>query len=165
MKLKEPNLPQSPPGDYERRSAIMLYEYLRDVRSAVNTITDWQATQEVVLFSGIGLNMAVITDQPLTALTPVTRYIVTRAVAVNRSGSTTIACSGGIYTGSGKTGTVIVGAGQSWLNLTAANKIVLAALSSVAATDAQTSQLQYLSLTMGSTTACTADLYLYGIPV
>ena len=34
--LKDPSLPQQPESAYDRRLSVMLYEYLRDIRSQVN---------------------------------------------------------------------------------------------------------------------------------
>ena len=165
MKLPDVNLPQNPESGYDRRLSVALYDFLRQVRAGVNSSADVQASQELALFRGINLDMAVTTDQALTALSGVSRYLVTRVVAVNRSGGTTVACAGGIYSGASKTGTAIVAAAQSWLNLSASNKVVIATLAAVAGTDAQTSTTQYLSLTTGSTAACRADVYVYGIPI
>lgn len=165
MKLPDVNLPQDPESGYDRRLSVALYDFLRQVKAGFNSSADVQASQELALFRGINLNMAVTTDQALTALSGVSRYLVTRVVAVNRSGGTTVACAGGIYSGASKTGTAIVGAAQSWLNLSASNKVVIATLAAVAGTDAQTSTTQYLSLTTGSTAACRADVYVYGIPI
>ena len=165
MKLPEVNLPQSPESEHDRRLLVALYDYLRQIRGAFNASADIEAAQELALFKGINLNMAITTDQALTAVSGVSRYLVTRVVAVNRSGGTTVACAGGIYSGASKTGTAIVAAAQSWLNLSAANKVVIATLAAVAGTDAQTSTTQYFSLTTGSAAACRADVYVYGIPI
>lgn len=39
-KLKEPNLPQNPNSEFDRRLLIMLYEYLRDMRTNFNMLKD-----------------------------------------------------------------------------------------------------------------------------
>lgn len=39
-KLKDPNLPQNPQSDFDRMLAIMLYEYLRDIRVNYNLLRD-----------------------------------------------------------------------------------------------------------------------------
>lgn len=39
-KLKDPNLPQNPSSDFERRLLMMLYEYLRDLRTNYNLLHD-----------------------------------------------------------------------------------------------------------------------------
>ena len=146
-----------------QRFAIASTDLFRSIARNFNSSLDVQAFQEVPLFKGINLNMQAVTDQALTALSPATAYVVTRVIAIRRSGGAAVTCAGGIYTGAAKTGTAIVAMGQSWLNLTAANKIVIATLAGVAATDAQTSTTQFFSLTAGSMAACTADLYMLGI--
>jgi hypothetical protein len=39
-KLKEPNLPQNAASEFDRRLIIMLYEYLRDVKTNYNLLKD-----------------------------------------------------------------------------------------------------------------------------
>ena len=39
-KLKDPNLPQNPQSDYDRRLMVMLYEYLRDLKTNYNMLYD-----------------------------------------------------------------------------------------------------------------------------
>jgi hypothetical protein len=39
-KLKDPNLPQNPQSDYDRRLMVMLYEYLRDLTMNYNMLYD-----------------------------------------------------------------------------------------------------------------------------
>jgi hypothetical protein len=39
-KLKDPNLPQNPQSDYDRRLMVMLYEYLRDLKMNYNMLYD-----------------------------------------------------------------------------------------------------------------------------
>lgn len=40
QKLKEPNFPQNPGSDFDRRLAVMLYEYLRDLKTNYNMLYD-----------------------------------------------------------------------------------------------------------------------------
>lgn len=92
----------------------------------------------------------------------ITRYMVTRITAICKTGGATVACAGGVYTAASKGGTALVAAGQSWLNLSAANKIVQATLEAVNTTDSQSATPLYFSLTTGSTAAATADIFVYG---
>lgn len=144
---------------------LELFENFGATNRAVNRHETLQSTQEVEIFRLLSANMQSTSDQALSFLAIGTRYVVTRVLAVRSSGGASVACAGGIYTGAGKTGSAIVGAAQSWLNLSGANKIVVATLAAVASTDALTSQTLYLSLTTGSTAACTADIHVYGIPI
>lgn len=106
-------------------------------------------------------DMQLTTDQPFTKMASVTNYMVTRVVAVRKTGAASVVCSGGLYTAAAKGGVALVAATQSWLAL-AAGKIVDAVLAAVVGTDFQTAT-PILSLTTGSTAACTADLFIYGV--
>lgn len=93
-----------------------------------------------------------------------TNYIITNVLAVRKSGGTSVACAGGIYTASGKGGTALVANTQDWVSLTGAGKAVKATLASAANTDTQ-SAVPYFSLTTGSTAAATADIFIYGFVI
>lgn len=114
------------------------------------------------LFFLTSANLQLTSDQAFTKIQPFASYRLTHVVARWKSGGTTVACTGGIYTAAAKGGSALVAATQSWLNLTAAGKIVSAVLAAVNDTDEQ-SATPILSLTTGSTAAATADLTLYGI--
>ena len=116
----------------------------------------------VLLWRLLGANMQSTADQAFTKMFPGTAYLVSDIVAVRRSGGTTVACAGGVCDAAAKGGNAIVAAGQSWLNLSAANKIVKATLAAIAGTDAFVAATAFLSLTTGSTAAATADLYIFG---
>ena len=105
-------------------------------------------------------NMTLTTDQPFIACGVFTKWIPTSIVAILKTGAFGTACAGGIYNAASKGGTAIVAAGQSWANLTATNKIVVATLAA-GTTDAFII-LPILSLTTGNTGALTADLFVYG---
>jgi len=98
---------------------------------------------------------------------PFTKVKITDIFAVQVTGGATVACTGGIYTASAKGGIAIVSAAQSWLGLTGADKVVKPA--SNYDTDIITlniaAPLLYLSLTTGSTGACTADIFVFGFPL
>ena len=118
----------------------------------------------VRLFQLTGANMQLTTDQAFTKLGTFARYIITEIVAVHASGGTTIACAGGVYDAASKGGNVLIANTQSWINLTAAGKIVKATLPALDGTDSFTAT-PYLSLTTGSTGAATADLTVFGYAV
>ena len=79
-------------------------------------------------------------------------YVVTTIVARQRSGGASVTCAGGIYDAAAKGGNAIVAAAQSWVTL-ASGVIVLLV------------NVPILSLTTGSTAACTADFYIYGLDI
>lgn len=91
-------------------------------------------------------------------------YLITDVRAVRKSGGTSVACAGGIYTAASKGGTALVAAAQSWVTLTGSGKSVRATVASAAETDFQTAT-PFFSLTTGSTAAATADIYIYGYVV
>lgn len=117
-----------------------------------------------LLFVIRGADLQLATDQALTRMGAFTNYTVTKVIAKQVSGGASVACTGGIYTGAGKTGNALVAATQSWLNLTATGKIVDATLAAINGTDAQ-SATPILSLTTGSTAAATADVMIWGVVV
>ena len=86
--------------------------------------------------------------------------MVTQIVARQRTGAASVACLGGVYDGAGKTGNVFVLATQSWLAM-AAGVIVNAVLTALT-TATNLSNVPFLSLTTASTSACTADIFIYG---
>lgn len=72
-----------------------------------------------------------------------------------------MACAGGIYDTAAKGGNAIVAAAQSWVTL-ASGVIVTGTLAALTQTTLL-SNTPILSLTTGSTAACTADIYIYGV--
>jgi len=119
------------------------------------------AKQLTRLFALRTANFQSTSDQTFTRHGGFTSYRITQVKAVTRSGGSTVACSGGIYTAAAKSGTALVAAGQSWLGLSAIGKMVDATVAGVNVTDVQTAT-PILSLTTGSTAAATADVFLYG---
>jgi len=81
--------------------------------------------------------------------------------ARQRSGGASVTCAGGIYDAAAKGGTAMVAAAQSWVTL-AATVTVRAAMAAAADTTLF-SNTPFLSLTTGSTAACTADLWIVGL--
>jgi hypothetical protein len=115
------------------------------------------------LFVGRGLNLQSTTDQPLNKVFDGTRFIVSQILACGRGGGASVACLGGIYTGPGKTGSVLVASGQSWLGVSAAGKLVQPTPAALLSPDEQSAGLLYFSLTTGSIAAATADLFVFGV--
>lgn len=115
-----------------------------------------------VLFALKAADLQSTDDQQFTRVCGCNRYIVTQVVAIGVEGGATGTCAGGIYTLAAKGGTALVGASQSWLGVSAVNKLQKATLSGG---DTDSSQaVPYLSLTTGSSAAARADVYILGIP-
>lgn len=108
-------------------------------------------------------NMQSTADQAFTRLFSGTNYRITDIHAVRKTGAASVACAGGIYDAASKGGNALVAAAQSWVTL-AANVNVPAALAAVVGT-ALTSATPNLSLTTGSSAACTADIFIFGYVV
>lgn len=118
-----------------------------------------------LLFVGRGLDFQSTADQALAKQFSGTNFIITKVVAVRKTGGATVAAAGGIYTAAAKGGSALVAATQSWINLSGAGKIVDATLAALLGTDVQSASPLYLSLTTGSTGAVTADVFIFGIVV
>lgn len=118
-------------------------------------------TSRTALFKLVGANMQLTSDQAFSKNGSFTNYVITKVVAVQRTGGASVACLGGIYSAAAKGGNALVAAGQTWLNLTAAGKTVDATLAAVVGTDIQ-STTPFLSLTTGSTAPVTCDISLFG---
>jgi hypothetical protein len=116
-----------------------------------------------LLFRLSGANMQSTADQIFTKIYSGTSYFITSIVARQRTGAATVACAGGIYTGAAKTGDQLVALAQSWVTL-AAGVIVQPTLAALIATNLETAT-PILSLTTGSTGACTADIFIYGVDI
>lgn len=133
--------------------------------AAANSVLATLSTNtQQMLFSLIGANLQITTDQQFTKIFTGTNYLITNIVAVLETGAVTIACAGGIYPSASKAGTALVAAAQVWTGLTGANAIQVPTLASVISTNAQ-SATPYFSLTTGSTGAATANIYIIGIPL
>jgi hypothetical protein len=116
-------------------------------------------TQQV-LFTLRAANMQSTADQAFTRNFPGSKYRITEILAKQVSGGATVACAGGIYDAGAKGGNAIIAAAQSWVTL-AASVNVVGLLAAVNATALLTAT-PILSLTTGSTAACTADLFIVG---
>ena len=120
------------------------------------------SNQQQALFVLRAADMTLTTDQIFTKLFTGTNYKITDISAVRKSGAFGVTCAGGIYTAASKGGSALVAAAQSWAGLSGANKIAVATLAALVATDIQ-SATPILSLTTGNTGALTADIFVYGI--
>lgn len=114
-----------------------------------------------LLFVLRSADLHVTTDQQFTKVFAGTNYVVTNIIAARKTGAASVTCVGGIYTAAAKGGDALVAATQSWVTL-AGNIIVSATLAAVAGTAIE-SATPYLTLTTGSTAACTADFFIYGV--
>lgn len=112
------------------------------------------------LFRLIGADMNSTGDQPFVKAFDFNRYIPILVLATNASTAILLA-TGGIYTGSAKSGSAIVAASQAWTGLNTTTKVVYPAVAA-GGQSLLTGNL-YLSLTtaMGSAGAC--DIYIMGV--
>src|SRR5690349_11378857 len=117
-----------------------------------------------LLFKLAGANLQSTSDQPfaLAAYTG-SAYVITNIIARQRTGGASVTCAGGIYDAVSKGGNAIVSAAQSWVTL-ASGVMVSATLAALTGTTLL-SNTPILSLTTGSTAACTADFYIFGVDV
>lgn len=112
------------------------------------------------LFVLRGANMQSTADQAFSKMFTGTNYQITQIVAVRKTGGASVVCAGGIYDAASKGGNALVATAQSWVTL-AANVNVVATLAALVNT-ALESATPFLSLTTGSTAACTADIFIFG---
>lgn len=110
-----------------------------------------------------GANFQLTTDQAMTRVFSGTSFAVTGVVARQRTGAASVACLGGIYDGAAKTGNIICAAAQSWVTL-ASGVIVSVAVANLLQT-AVLAATPILSLSTGSTAACTGDVFVYGVDI
>lgn len=127
-----------------------------------------QSGDLVLLYKLTGANMQSTSDQVFTKMAAFNEALPINYLAIPKTGGVTVACTGGVYYQASKTGTPDVSASLSWLNLdstTTPKKFVSVMANSNNGT--ATNKLIatgniYLSLTTGSTAACTADILVYG---
>jgi len=120
-----------------------------------------QSALQQLLFKLSGANLQLTTDQTFTKLYSGSAYQITNIVARQRTGAASVVCAGGIYDAAAKGGNAIIAAAQSWVTL-ASGVIVTGTLATLVQTTLLTNT-PILSLTTGSTAACTADFYIYGV--
>lgn len=108
-------------------------------------------------------DMQSTSDQAFTKTFNGTNYKITEIIAVRKTGGASVTCAGGVYDAASKGGNAIIANTQSWVTL-AANVNVVGTLAALVST-VLLSATPYLSLTTGSTAACTADLFIMGYPI
>ena len=113
------------------------------------------------LFTCRGANLQSTADQPFEKVGGFINYKITGVEALCKTGGATIACLGGIYTGAGKTGNILIAAAQSWIGLSAPGKTTPITLGAPISTDIQTAT-PIFALSTGSTAAATADIFIFG---
>ena len=121
------------------------------------------AFQSQVLFVLRSADMQSTSDQTFTRLASMTNYKILDIIAVRKTGAASVTCAGGIYDAAAKGGNAIVAVGQSWVTL-AAGVNVTATLAALNATTLL-ANTPILTLTTGSTAACTADIFIVGYPI
>lgn len=115
-----------------------------------------------LLFKLSSANLQSTADQPFSIIAySGSAYMVTTIVARQRTGGASVTCAGGIYDTAAKGGNALVSAAQSWVTL-ASGVMVTATLAALTSTTLLTNT-PILSLTTGSTAACTADVYVFGV--
>lgn len=129
------------------------------MRTATMPVQPANITQ--TLFVLRSANMTLTTDQALTRQFTGTNYVVTNVMTVTKSGAFGLACTGGVYTGAGKTGDAVVSAAQSWNGLTSTESTSVVPSSNII--QKQETATPFLSLTTGNTGTLTADLFIQGM--
>jgi hypothetical protein len=119
------------------------------------------ASMQQLLFVGRALNFQLTTDQVLSKAYGGSAYTITGIYARWRSGAASALTAGGMYDTASKGGNAVIAATQAWATL-ASGVIVSASLATLVATTLLTNTL-ILSLTTGSSSACTADMYVFGV--
>lgn len=110
----------------------------------------------------LNANMTLTTDQVFTFLLTPGSWVIRRIIAKCVSGAFGVACLGGIYSGAGKSGSIVVAATQSFVLLTASPKYVDLTLGTLVTTDVLTATTLFLSLSTGNTGALVANIYVFG---
>lgn len=121
-----------------------------------------------LLYKLTAADMTLTTDQAFVKIATFNEAILFFTIGMPKTGKASVACSGGFYDTAAKGGNAYLAAGSSWLTLDATiSPKVSIVYGSYNAGGAQLSKLvstgaMFLSLTAGSTAACTADIYIYG---
>jgi hypothetical protein len=114
---------------------------------------------DTLLASMINANMNSTADQAIYFQS--NDYIIRRITVLGASAALLLA-TGGIYTGKGKTGNIIVPATQLWTGLTSPGSFLDLTLQGVLLNKIQNEQIMYLSLTTPEGSPKTVDLLIYG---
>lgn len=121
------------------------------------------ANSAQLLFVIRSADMQSTSDQAFTKSFSGTKYRITDICAVRKTGAASVTCAGGVYDAASKGGNAVVATAQSWVTLASGINVVPTLAAVVGTTVLGTSL--YLSLTTGSTAACTADIFVYGYVV
>ncbi len=124
-----------------------------------NAVANMVKTEQL-LFVLRSADMQLNTDQQLVKQFTGTQYRITDVVGVRKTGAASVTCAGGIYTAASKGGTPLVANTQDWVSL--ASSVIVTATKEAAVNTTILTTTPYLSLTTGSTAACTADIFVYG---
>src|SRR5262245_58763839 len=127
----------------------------------------WVANPGLVVMKFTGINMNTTADQQIPIVLPsgVTKWTVNAFLATNPSTSLAgSAAAGGIYTAAAKTGTAILGAGQTYTPLVVADDLQTLNTGLVTNKTFSTSPI-FFSLTTAHGSAATIDLYVYLRPM
>lgn len=108
----------------------------------------------------ISANGAVTSDQALTMVAGLTKFIPTQVVFTNAS-VTPILAAGGIYTAASKGGTILFSVAQVYTALSATTKTLLPTITLT--TDVVTTGTLFFSLTTANAAALTMDIYVFGL--
>lgn len=126
-------------------------------------------TGEVLIYKITGADMQSTTDQAMTKMASFNKAQATRFVAVAKTGTSTGAATGGVYTAASKAGSAIIAASQSWATDSTASLVTTAAGSIIAAGSVVGKFLStgtaIFSLAVGSATPATADIMIYGVVI
>jgi hypothetical protein len=120
--------------------------------AAIGAVSNQNAVQR--LWQRLACDMQSTSDQSLTKVFTGTAWAVSAIETKLASGTISALTAGGIYTAASKGGNAIVGAAQLWVSVPL--------LPSIAIGTVQTSANLFLSLTVGSLSAATVDLFVYG---
>lgn len=116
------------------------------------------------LFILKGANLQLTTDQAFIKIGIFTNYRIVEIMVNATSGTASALTAGGVYTAGSKGGSAIVSALQSWATLSSAGVTLPLTLAGLVNT-ALRSETPILSLTVASSSAATADLFLIGYPL
>lgn len=121
----------------------------------------------VLLYKLTAADMQSTSDQAFTKIGSWNEAIVLNCIAMPKTGAASVACAGGIYDAISKGGNAFLAAAANWVTLSATSspKVYMEFASFGGGTgfikSVNTGNL-WLSLTTGSTAACTADIMIYG---
>jgi hypothetical protein len=126
-----------------------------------STVNNTAANTNRVLCSIRAANFNITTDQLCTIPAGVTAWAPTSIIVTNCTGTFTLA-AGGVYPAVSKGGTALVAAAQAYTALTGSTIVLGLTLAATIATTRYTINSLYLSLTTGTGSAATCDLYVIG---